>query len=189
MAQKVSIFWAIFFGVFAGEAASGTPVRVGLKSATQTTAQDIMSISAQRLAILIFVLAWATGAASAGTITCVPAAGNGPASPFNWVRRIAIDEHSRTVNLDVVRSRTKDTETMGKMRADLVHMEDSPSGEPAYVFNSIPTAGAEATHLFRLSKAGEWRLISASVVVTNKLPALRAVEQGVVFDCKRSDLG
>ena len=148
-----------------------------------------MSISAQRLAILFFVLAWATGSASAGTITCVPAASNGPAAPFNWVRRIAIDEHSRTVNLDVVRSRTKDTETMGKMRADLVHMEDSPSGEPAYVFNSIPTAGAEATHLFRLSKAGEWRLISASVAVANKLPALRAVEQGVVFDCKRSDLG
>ena len=148
-----------------------------------------MSISAKRLALHFLMLSSAAGAASAGTITCIPGASNGPASPFNWVRRISIDEHSRTVNLDVVRSRTKDTETMGKMRADLVSMEDSQTGEPVYVFNSIPTAGTEVTHLFRLFKAGEWRLISAAVAVASKVPALRAVEQGVVFDCKRSDMG
>jgi len=150
-----------------------------------------MRISAKRLALQFLMLCSAAGAASAGTITCIPAASNGPASPFNWVRRISIDEHSRTVNLDVVRSRTKDTETMGKMRADLVSMEDkdSQTGEPVYVFNSVPTVGTEVTHLFRLFKAGEWRLISAAVAVASKVPALRGVEQSVVFDCKRSDMG
>ena len=148
-----------------------------------------MSISAKRLALQFLMLSSAAGAASAGTITCVPGASNGPASPFNWVRRISIDEHSRTVNLDVVRSRTKDTETMGKMRADLVSMEESQSGELVYVFNSIPTVGTEVTHLFKLFKASEWRLVSAGVAFANKVPVLRAVEQSVVFDCKRSDLG
>lgn len=148
-----------------------------------------MSISAKRLALQFLMLSSAAGAVSAGTITCVPGASNGPATPFNWVRRISIDEHSRTVNLDVVRSRTKDTETMGKMRADLVGMEESQSGEPVYVFNSIPTVGTEVTHLFKLFKASEWRLVSAGVAFANKVPALRAVEQSVVFDCKRSDLG
>ena len=80
-------------------------------------------------------------------------------------------------------------DTMGKMRADLVGMEESQSGEPVYVFNSTPMAGAEVTHLFKLSKAGEWRLVSAAVVVANKVPSLRTVEPSVVFDCKRSDMG
>jgi len=148
-----------------------------------------MSVRANRLAFHFLMLFSAAGAAQAGTVTCVPGASNAPATPFNWVRRISIDEHSRTVNLDVVRSRTKDTETMGKMRADLVGMEESQSGEPVYVFNSTPMAGAEVTHLFKLSKAGEWRLVSAAVVVANKVPSLRTVEPSVVFDCKRSDMG
>jgi len=91
--------------------------------------------------------------------------------------------------MDIVRSRTKDTETMGKLRADLVNMEDSQSGEPVYVFNSIPAADAETTSLFKLFKTTEWRLISAGVTFVNKLPVLRTVEQAVVFDCRRSDLG
>ena len=66
-----------------------------------------------------FVLS--TGSAFAGTITCTPApAGAGPAS---WIRRIAIDDHSRTVNMDVVRHRTKEADTMGKIRADLLGIE------------------------------------------------------------------
>jgi len=148
-----------------------------------------MGIRAKQFAFQFLLLSLAAGSVSAGTITCVPAASNGAAAPFNRVRRIAIDEHSRTVNMDVVRSRTKDTETMGKLRADLVSMEDSQSGEPVYVFNSIPAAGAEVTSLFKLFKAAEWRLISADVAFVNKVPAVRAVEQGVVFDCKRSDMG
>lgn len=78
---------------------------------------------------------------------------------------------------------------MGKLRADLVSMEDSQSGEPVYVFNSIPTVDVETTSLFKLFKATEWRLISAGVTFVNKVPVLRAVEQSVVFDCKRSDMG
>ena len=64
-----------------------------------------------RLALQALLLTTA-GACAAGTITCVP----GPAAasaPSHWIRRIAIDEHSRTVNMDIVRSRTKDTETIG----------------------------------------------------------------------------
>ncbi|WGT66193.1 hypothetical protein [Variovorax paradoxus] len=137
----------------------------------------------------LFLLFLAAGPVWAGKITCVPGASNAAGSPFNPIRRISIDEHSRTVNIDVVRSRTKDTETMGKMRADLVNMEESQSGEPIYVFNSIPTVGVEATNLFRLVKTTEWHLMSASVVYVSKVPALRAVEQSVVFDCKRSDMG
>jgi len=148
-----------------------------------------MGIRVKRLVFQLLVLSLAAGSASAGTITCVPAAGSGAAAPFNRVRRIAIDEHSRTVNMDVVRFRTKDTETMGKLRADLVSMEDSQSGEPVYVFNSIPAAGVEVTSLFKLFKAAEWRLMSADVAFVNKVPAVRAVEQGAVFDCKRSDMG
>ncbi|MET3443149.1 hypothetical protein ABIC94_003938 [Variovorax paradoxus] len=148
-----------------------------------------MSTQAKRLAFSLFVLSLAAGSASAGKITCVPGASSGAASPFNSIRRISIDEHSRTVNMDVVRSRTKDTETMGKLRADLVSIEDSQSGEPVYVFNSIPTVGVETTSLFKLFKATEWRLISAGVTFVNKVPVLRAVEQSVVFDCKRSDMG
>lgn len=91
--------------------------------------------------------------------------------------------------MDVVRSRTKDTETMGKMRAELVSMEGSSSGEPVYVFNAIPLAGDEVTSLFRLFKSGEWHLIKAEVTFVNKVPALRSVAPGAVFDCKRSDLG
>ena len=90
--------------------------------------------------------------------------------------------------MDIVRSRTKDTETMGKMRAELVSMEET-SGEPVYVFNSIPTAGVEVTNLFRLFKTEEWRLVSVGVTFVNKVPALRAIEPSVVFDCKRSSMG
>lgn len=132
-----------------------------------------------------FVLS--TGSAFAGTITCTPApAGAGPAS---WIRRIAIDDHARTVNMDVVRHRTKDADTMGKIRADLLGIEEAPGGEPAYVFNAIAADGAEVTHLFRLHKAGEWRLASAGVVLVGKVPTLRTIEPGKVFDCKRSELG
>lgn len=146
-----------------------------------------MRIPATRLVCQLLLLVSAAGSASAATITCVPGPVSGTA-PFNWVRRISIDEHSRTVNMDVVRSRTKDTETMGKMRAELVSMDDA-SGDPVYVFNSIPTLGVDVTHLFKLFKAGDWRLISAGVTFVNKTPALRAIEPGVVFDCKRSDMG
>jgi hypothetical protein len=126
----------------------------------------------------------------AGKISCVPgAASNAAGAPFNPVRRISIDEHSRTVNMDVVRARTKDTETMGKLRGDLLSMDELQSGEPVYVFNAIPAAGAEALSMFRLFKAGEWRLIGAVVSFAHKMPLLRSVEPGVVFDCKRSDLG
>ncbi len=92
---------------------------------------------------LLLALAASCTAASAATIVCTPgpAAGN---APFNAVRRIAIDEFSRTVNLDVVRSKTRETETLGKMRADLVGMDES-SGDPVYVFNSIPTSEVETT--------------------------------------------
>ena len=149
-----------------------------------------MGTHAKRLAFpLLFLLSLATGSTWAGKITCIPGANSGTVSSLNSIRRISIDEHSRTVNMDVVRSRTKDTETMGKLRADLVNMEDSQSGEPVYVFNSIPTVGVETTSLFKLFKTTEWRLISAGVTFVNKVPALRAVEQSVVFDCKRSDLG
>jgi len=140
-----------------------------------------------RLALQALLLT-TTGACAAGTITCVP----GPAAasaPSHWIRRIAIDEHSRTVNMDIVRSRTKDTETMGKMRAELLSMDETQSGEPVYVFNALPSVGTEVTHLFRLFKAGEWRLIGAGVTFMGKVPALRAVEPGLVLDCKRSDLG
>ncbi len=148
-----------------------------------------MNIQTRRLACQLLLLLSAAGSASAGTIACVPGPQHGGAAPFNPIRRIAIDEHSRTVNMDIVRSRTKDTETMGKMRAELVSMEETQSGEPVYVFNSIPTAGDEVTSLFKLFKASEWHLIRAGVTFVNKVPALRAIEQSAVFDCKRSDLG
>ncbi|CKV85554.1 Uncharacterised protein [Mycobacterium tuberculosis] len=57
------------------------------------------------------------------------------------------------------------------------------------MFNAIPSVGTDVTHLFRLFKAGEWRLIGAGVTFMGKVPALRAVEPGLVLDCKRSDLG
>ncbi len=123
----------------------------------------------------------------AGTITCTPAAGG--AGPAFWIRRIAIDDHSRTVNMDVVRHRTKDTDTMGKIRADLLGVEETQGGEPAYVFNAMSGGGDEVTHLFRLYKAGEWRLAIAGVVFVGKVPTLRTIEPGRAFDCKRSELG
>lgn len=137
--------------------------------------------------ILHAVVAVSAGSAVAGTITCVPAPGGAGTAP--WIRKISIDEHSRTVNMDIVRRRTEDTDTMGKMRADLLSMEETQGGEPAYVFNAIPAAGDEVTNLFKLFKAGEWRLIRAGVVFIGKMPALRAVDPGMVLDCKRSDLG
>ena len=57
------------------------------------------------------------------------------------------------------------------------------------MFNAIAADGAEVTHLFRLHKAGEWRLASAGVVFVGKVPTLRTIEPGKVFDCKRSELG
>lgn len=153
-----------------------------------------MNIRTRRLACLPLLLLSAAGSASAGTITCVPGPGTGGASSssstLNWVRRISIDEHSRTVLMDTVRGKTKEAETtVTKMRAELVSMEETQSGEPVYVFNSIPVAGVEMTNLFRLFRAGEWRLASAGVVFVNKVPALRSVEQSAAFDCKRSGLG
>lgn len=147
-----------------------------------------MHIRTGRLSGLLLLLLSAAGSASAGTITCVPGPGAGAGS-FHWVRKISIDEHSRTVLMDTVRSKTKDAETMSKIRGELVSMDDTQSGEPIYVFNSIPAPGVEVTSLFKLFKAGEWRLISAGVSFVNKVPALRAVEQSAVFDCKRSGLG
>jgi hypothetical protein len=148
-----------------------------------------MNIRTGRLSCLLLLLLAAAGPVVAGTITCVPGPGGGAGSSFNWVRRISIDEHSRTVLIDIVRARTKDAETVGKMRAELVSMEDTQSGEPVYIFNSIPAPGVEALNLFRLFKAGEWRLIGAGVTFVSKVPALHAVEQSAVFDCKRSGLG
>lgn len=143
-----------------------------------------------RKVLLCLLCCAAATSAWAGKINCVPgAASTGAGAPFNAIRRISIDEHSRTVNMDVVRTRTKDTETMGKMRGDLLSMDDDQSGEPVYVFNAIPAAGADAMSLFRLSKAGEWRLIGAVVSFAHKVPALRSVEPGVVFDCRRSEMG
>ncbi|SFQ01514.1 hypothetical protein [Variovorax sp. 770b2] len=147
-----------------------------------------MNIRTIRRACQLLLLLSAAGSVSAGTIACVPSPG-GAAGSFHWIRRIAIDEHSRTVNMDIVRSRTKDTETMGKMRAELVNMEGTSSGEPVYLFNSIPAAGDEVTNLFKLFKSGEWQLARVGVVFVNKVPALRGVEPTMSFDCKRSDLG
>lgn len=140
-----------------------------------------------RLILPAFFAAATAAPAIAGTITCIPAPGN--AGPAPWIRRIFIDEHSRTVNMDVVRHRTKDTDTMGKMRAELLSMDETQGGEPVYVFNAVPAAGSEVTNLFRLFKTGEWRLVGAGVAFVGKVPALRAIEPGIVFDCKRSDLG
>lgn len=148
----------------------------------------VMNTRITRLACQLLLLLSAAGSAAAGTIACVPSPG-GAAGSFHWIRRIAIDEHSRTVNMDIVRSRTKDSETMGKMRAELVNMEGTSSGEPVYLFNSIPAAGEEVTSLFKLFKAGEWQLARVGVVFVNKVPALRSVEPTLSFDCKRSDLG
>jgi hypothetical protein len=152
-----------------------------------------MGIQTKRRArqiLLCFLLGGAAAPALAAKISCVPgAASSGAGAPFNAVRKISIDEHSRTVNMDVVRARTKDTETMGKMRGDLLSMDETQSGEPVYVFNAIPAAGAEALSLFRLFKTSEWRLIGAVVSFTQKVPALRSVEPAVVFDCKRSGMG
>lgn len=138
------------------------------------------------------MLCTAAGAASAGRIACVPAAAEAGAAAgsFQAIRKIAIDEQARTVNMDIVRARTRDTETMGKMRGELLGMEESPSGEPVYVFNAIPVAGTQVMRLFRLSKAAaDWRLSGADVGFVGKVPTLRAVEPGVAFDCRRSDLG
>jgi len=149
-----------------------------------------MGVHAKRLAFLRLLLCAAAGHASAGTITCVPAAPvSGAAAAFNPIRKISIDEHARTVNMDIVRARTKDTETMGKMRGELLSMDENQSGEPIYVFNAIPAAGTEVMSLYRLFKASEWRLISAGVTFISKVPALRSVEPATVFDCKRSDMG
>ncbi|WP_432725855.1 hypothetical protein [Variovorax sp. W6] len=137
--------------------------------------------------ILHAFIALSAGPTIAGTITCTPAPSS--SGPAPWIRKIAIDEHSRTVNMDIVRHRTKDADTMGKMRAELLSMDEIQGGEPAYVFNAIPVSGDEVTSLFKLFKAGEWRLISAGVVFIGKVPTLRAIEPGRVFDCKRSDLG
>ncbi|HEX7863675.1 MAG TPA: hypothetical protein VF555_01935 [Variovorax sp.] len=145
-----------------------------------------MKFNLTRLALHAF-FAVAAGSTTAGTITCVPA--HNGAGPAPWIRRIAIDEHSRTVNMDIVRQRTKDADTMGKLRAELLSMDETQGGEPVYVFNAIPAAGDEVTSLFRLFKAGEWRLISAGVTFVGKVPALRAIEPGRVFDCRRSDMG
>jgi len=145
-----------------------------------------MKPQSAKAALQVF-FALLTGPAFAGTITCTPARGG--AGPASWIRRIAIDDHSRTVNMDVVRHRTKDTETMGKIRADLLGIEETQGGEPAYVFNAASGGGDEITHLFRLHKAGEWRLASAGVVFVGKVPTLRTIEPGRVFDCKRSELG
>ncbi|MCR6479547.1 hypothetical protein NU688_25540 [Variovorax sp. ZS18.2.2] len=147
-----------------------------------------MNTRTTRLAWQLLLLLSAAGSASAGTIACVPSPSSAAGS-FNWIRRIAIDEHSRTVSMDIVRSRTKDTETMGKMRAELVSMDGTSSGEPIYLFNAIPAAGDEVTSLFRLFKSGDWQLARAGVVFVNKVPALRSVEPNMMFDCKRSDLG
>ena len=147
-----------------------------------------MNIRTLRHACQLLMLFSTAGSAVAGTIACVPSPG-GAAGSFNWIRRISIDEHSRTVNMDIVRSRTKDTETMGKMRAELVSMEGTSSGEPIYLFNAIPAAGDEVTSLFKLFKSGDWQLVRAGVVFVNKVPALRSVEPSMAFDCKRSDLG
>jgi hypothetical protein len=145
-----------------------------------------MKLKPTQFALHVF-FAVAAGSAAAGTIACVPAHnGTGPAP---WIRRISIDEHSRTVNMDIVRQRTKDTDTMGKMRAELLSMDETQGGEPVYVFNAIPAAGDEVTNLFKLFKAGEWRLISAGVTFAGKVPVLRAVDSGTVFNCKRSDMG
>lgn len=147
-----------------------------------------MKFRPTRFALHLLLLAAAAGSAMAGTIACVPAQNN-PAGPAPWIRRISIDEHSRTVNMDVVRQRTRDADTMGKMRAELLGMDEMQSGEPVYVFNAIPAAGDEVTHLFKLFKAGEWRLIRAGVTFAGKVPVLRTIETSEVFDCKRSDLG
>ncbi|NVM90823.1 hypothetical protein [Variovorax sp. SG517] len=146
-----------------------------------------MKAKSIRFILPAFLAAAATGSAIAGTISCVPAPGN--AGPAPWIRRIAIDEHARTVNMDVVRHRTKEADTMGKMRAELLSMDETQGGEPVYVFNAIPTAGSEVTNLFRLFKAGEWRLASAGVAFMGKVPVLRGIEPGIAFDCRRSDLG
>jgi hypothetical protein len=144
-----------------------------------------MNIRTARRACQLLLLISAARSAFAGTIACVPS----PAGSFHWIRRISIDEHSRTVNMDIVRSRTKDTETMGKMRAELVSMDGTSSGEPVYLFNAIPAAGDEVTSLFKLFKVGEWQLARVGIVFVNKVPALRSVEPSMTFDCKRSDLG
>ncbi|MDQ0082968.1 hypothetical protein J2W35_003327 [Variovorax boronicumulans] len=145
-----------------------------------------MKLKPTYFALHLFFAA-AAGSAAAGTIACVPA--HNSAGPAPWIRRISIDEHSRTVNMDIVRQRTKDTDTMGKMRAELLSMDETQGSEPVYVFNAIPAAGDEVTNLFKLFKAGEWRLISAGVTFVGKVPVLRAVDPGTVFNCKRSDMG
>lgn len=146
-------------------------------------------LSTQR-ALPILLLCAAAGSAAAGTITCVPAApAGGGARLFQPIRKLSIDEHARTVNMDVVRARTKEAETMGKVRGELLGMEENQSGEPVYVFNAIPAEGARVLSLYRLSKAADWHLIGADVSFAGKMPALRSVEPGVVLDCRRSDLG
>ncbi len=146
-----------------------------------------MTTRRSRSAFLLPALAASCVAASAATIVCTPGPAAGQAPP-SAVRRIAIDEIARTVNLDVVRSKAREADTLVKMRADLVGMDES-SGDPVYVFNSIPTSEVETTTLFRLFKAGEWRLSSATLSFMGKLPVLRAADGGAVFNCKRSSLG
>ncbi|AVQ80901.1 MULTISPECIES: hypothetical protein [unclassified Variovorax] len=148
-----------------------------------------MKIQTRRLACQALLLLLAAGSASAKTITCVPVASKD--TPYlHWVRRISIDEPSRTVNMDIVRFRTKDSETMGKLKAELVSSTDAQFGEPIYVFNTIPAAGVEVTHLFKLFKSlDDWRLIGAGVTFVGNTPALKAIEPSAIFDCKRSEMG
>ncbi|MFV0675533.1 hypothetical protein [Variovorax sp. tm] len=148
-----------------------------------------MKIRARRLACQALLLLLVVGSASAKTITCVPAASTDTPYP-HWVRRISIDESSQTVNMDIVRFRTKDSETMGKLKGELVSATDAQFGEPIYVFNTIPAAGVEVTNLFKLFKSlDDWRLIGAGVTFVGKTPALRAIESSAVFNCKRSATG
>jgi len=148
-----------------------------------------MKIRIGRFACQVLVLLVAVGSASAKTITCVPVVSK-ETPDLHWVRRIAVDEHSRTVNMDIVRLRTKGSETMGKLKAKLLSTADTQFGEPIYAFNTIPAAGVEVTNLFKLFKSLDgWRFIGAGVTFVGKEPALRAIDSSSAFDCKRSDMG
>ncbi|RTQ35389.1 hypothetical protein EJP69_13515 [Variovorax gossypii] len=148
-----------------------------------------MKTQTRRLACQALLLLLASGSVSARTITCVPAASTDSPHP-HWVRRISIDESSRTVNMDIVRFRTKDSETQGKLKAELVNSTETQFGEPIYAFNSLPAAGVEVIHFFKLFKSlDDWRLIGAGVTFVGKTPALRAIELSAIFDCKRSAMG
>ncbi len=146
-------------------------------------------LSTQR-ALPILLLCAAAGSAAAGTITCVPAAAaGGGARPFQPIRKLSIDEHARTVNMDVVRARPQGAEAMGPGRGGQVGLEGNQTGGPGDVGSAIPAEGIRVLSLYRLSKAADWHLIGADVSFAGKMPALRSVEPGVVLDCRRSDLG